>query len=168
MKKWSYLILVMCCCMLGSMLHGQADAISQYFDQYLDDERFTVVYISPKMFQMIQKMDIDWDLEEDETQAVMETVEDLRGLRILISEEDVKALYEEATQKIDTKGYEVLMSVRSKKKSNVQLLVKDDASGNIVNELLMLVGGEDSFVLMSFVGKINLNKVAEMQDSFNK
>ncbi|MEM9887617.1 MAG: DUF4252 domain-containing protein [Bacteroidota bacterium] len=168
MKKWSYALLVACFCMLGSMLNAQADAISQYFNQYLEDERFTVVYISPKMFQMIQRMDVDWDLEENEAQAVMATVEDLRGLRILIADEDIDTLYEEATKKIDTKGYEILMSVRSKKKSNVQVLVKDEAEGNIVNELLMLVGGKESFVLMSFVGKINLKKVSELQNSFNE
>ena len=29
-------------------LSAQSDAISQYFDQYVEDERFTTVYVSPK------------------------------------------------------------------------------------------------------------------------
>ncbi|MEM6700967.1 MAG: DUF4252 domain-containing protein, partial [Bacteroidota bacterium] len=154
-------------CAVTSLASAQADAISKYFNQYLDDERFTVVYISPKMFQLIGKLEIDADMEDDEVEAVMNMVEDLRGLRILVSDVDVDALYAEAISKINTKEYEILMTVRSKNESDVQFLVKDENDGNTINELLMLVGGEDSFVLMSFVGKINLNKVSDLSKTFS-
>ncbi|MEN0046767.1 MAG: DUF4252 domain-containing protein [Bacteroidota bacterium] len=167
MKKWSYLLLTALFCAVTSLASAQADAISKYFNQYLDDERFTVVYISPKMFQLIGKLEIDADMEDDEVEAVMNMVEDLRGLRILVSDVDVDALYAEAISKINTKEYEILMTVRSKNESDVQFLVKDENDGNTINELLMLVGGEDSFVLMSFVGKINLNKVSDLSKTFS-
>lgn len=167
MKKWSYLLLTALFCAVTSLASAQADAISKYFNQYLDDDRFTVVYISPKMFQLVQKLDIDGDMEDEEVEAVMNMVEDLRGLRILASDVDVDALYEEAIGKIDTKEYEVLMTVRSKNESNVQFLIKDENDGNTISELLMLVGGEDNFVLMSFVGKINLNKVSDLSKTFS-
>jgi len=167
MKKWSYLLLTALFCVVTTLANAQADAISKYFNQYLDDDRFTVVYISPKMFQLVQKLDINADMEEEEVEAVMNMVEDLRGLRILVSDVDVDALYQEAIGKIDTKEYEILMTVRSKNESDVQFLIKDENNGNTINELLMLVGGEDSFVLMSFVGKINLNKVSDLSKTFS-
>ena len=140
---------------------AQANAIDKYFSQYVDDERFTVVYISAKLFQLIERLDIDeLDLDDKEAEAIFELAKDMRGLRILVSEEDVDALYEEAKNKIDTKEYEVLMTVRNKKEDNFEFLIKED--GNLINELLMLVGGGDNFVLMSFVGNIDLEKVSKL------
>jgi hypothetical protein len=153
---------------IGNSLHAQADAISKYFDQYVEDDRFTVVYISPKMFQLFDRLDVDLELEDDEEAAIKDMVSDLRGLRILTSDVDVDALYKEAIKKIDTKEYELLMTVRNKRESNVQLLIKDDNGGDTISELLMLVGGQDNFVLMSFVGNISLDKVSRLSESFNE
>ena len=141
---------------------AQEDAISKYFDQYVDDERFTVVYISSKLFGMFESMDIDMD--DQEMKAISDVVSDLKGLRILISEENSMNFYKEAKQKINTKGYEVLMNVRHEKSEEVEFLIKDD--GDTVEELLLMVGAEDSFVLMSFVGEINLDKVGKMIETF--
>ncbi|MEM1327434.1 MAG: DUF4252 domain-containing protein [Bacteroidota bacterium] len=152
----------------SSSLFGQADAISRYFDKYLEDDRFTVVYISPKMFQLFDRLDVDMELEEDEEAAIKDMVSDLRGLRILTSDVDVDALYQEATNKINTKEYEILMTVRNKRESDIQLLIKDEDNGDTISELLMLVGGRENFVLMSFVGNISLDKVAKLSDSLNE
>ena len=141
---------------------AQIDAISKYFTKYVDDDRFTVVYISPKMFQLIDKMDIN--LEDKEAQALKEVVSDLRGLRILVAEENTMEFYKEASQIINKKEYEVLMTVRNKGEESVDFLIKDN--NDIIDELLMIVGGPDEFVLMSFVGKIDINKISEMAKAF--
>lgn len=145
--------------------HAQtASAIDKYFKQYVDDERFTVVYISPKLFKMLGQLDVKgMNIEDEEAKAFVEIAQDLEALRILVAEEDAAALYKEAKAKIDTKEYEVLMTVRDKDGDNVEFLVKDDG-GSIVNELLLLVGG-DEFVMLSFVGKIDLNKVSKLGKS---
>ena len=148
---------------VSSTAQAQADAISKYFSKYVDDERFTVVYISPKMFQLFDKLDID--LDDAEANAIKEVVKDLRGLRILVAEENTMALYKEATQMIDKKEYEVLMTVRNKGEESVDFLIKDNG-GDIIDELLMIIGGPDDFVLMSFVGKIDINKISEMAKAF--
>ncbi len=144
--------------------NAQVDAISQYFEQYMDDERFTVVYISSKMFQMVSKLDID-ELEDDDAQDIVNVIEDLRGLRILTTEENTMAFYKEAKQKINTKGYEVLMTVRDKGEENVEFLVKEN--GDKIEELLLLVGGEDDFALISFVGNIDLDKISKLSKSLD-
>ena len=38
---------------------AQNDAITRFFDQYAEDERFTVVYIAPKLFQLAAKIETD-------------------------------------------------------------------------------------------------------------
>ncbi|MFQ5446361.1 MAG: DUF4252 domain-containing protein [Saprospiraceae bacterium] len=140
-----------------------SDAISKYFKKYVDDERFTVVYVSGKMFEMINKMDIN--LDDDEANAILDVVKDLKGLRILTTEEDGLKFYNEALSIINKNEYETLMTVREGNSENVQFLVKD--SGNTINELLLLVGGKDEeFVLISFIGNIDLDKVGELSKAF--
>ncbi|MBT8190368.1 MAG: DUF4252 domain-containing protein [Saprospiraceae bacterium] len=142
-------------CFVGSV-SGQKNAIDKYFNQYKDDERFTMVYISPKMFEMAVKV-----AEENVDEEVVEMLKEIEGLKILTTDTDPNNFYKEALKKINTKEYEELMTVRDQGQ-NVQFLVKDQQNGDIVNELLLLVGGDDEFVLMSFVGKINLNKIGKL------
>ena len=124
----------------------------------MEDEAFTVVYLSPKLFELLGKLDID-ELEDKEAEAVMEVVEDLKSLRVLTTEENAEKYYNEAVNMINTKEYEVLLTVRDDEE-NVQFLIKDQ--GNIINELLLLVGGTDEFVMVSFVGNIDLDKISKL------
>lgn len=142
------------------------NAIDKYFSQYVDDKNFTVVYISPKMFQMLDKLKLE-GMEDADGKAVLDIAKDLRGLRILTTEENPKTYYKEAKSKINTKEYEVLMTVRDHDGDNVEFLVKDEpgSNGNIISELLLLSGGEDEFVLISFVGKISLDKISRLANS---
>ena len=86
---------------------AQSDAIDKYFERYVDDERFTVVYISGKMFQMISKIAPDEIDDDPEAQAVLEVAKDIKGLKILTSEEVGPELYKEAIGLINTKEYEL-------------------------------------------------------------
>jgi hypothetical protein len=149
---------------------AQANAIDKYFSQYVEDERFTVVYISSKMFELFDKLDVDGlDMDDAEGEIVKTIAKDLRGLRILSAEEDGLALYKEAKAKINTDEYEVLMTVRNKDDNNVDFLIKDKNNGDVIEELLLLVGGEDDeFVLLSFVGNLNLNKIIKLANEIDK
>jgi vacuolar-type H+-ATPase subunit F/Vma7 len=144
---------------------AQEDAISKYFSKYVDDERFTVVYVSGKMFEMINKMEID--LDDEEAEAILSVVKDLKGLRILTTEENGLQFYNEALKIINKNEYETLMTVREGKSEHVQFLVKDSNGGNNINELLLLVGGEnEDFVLISFIGNIDLKEVSKLSKAF--
>lgn len=156
MKYLSLLIIVLTGFL--SPLNAQSDAITKYFDQYVNDDRFTVVYISPKMFEVLGKLDLE-ELKDEEAQMIMDVVKDLKGLRVLTTEISPQKFYEEAKSKINTKEYEILLTVRDDGE-NVQFLIKDE--GDTINELLLLVGGEDEFVMLSFVGDIDLDKISKL------
>jgi Domain of unknown function (DUF4252) len=136
---------------------AQNNAIEKFFNQYMDDEAFTVVHVTPKMFSMIAKLDIK-DKDYADAKAVLQ---DLRGLWILTTENNPKApqLYKEATSKINTTEYELLMTIRDKG-DNVRFWTKE--SNGVISELLMLVGEPTEFTLISFVGKIDLDKISKM------
>ena len=143
---------------------SQINAIDKYFKQYVDDERFTVVYISPKLCQMLGKLDFSDSKrygDDDEVAAVMEIAKDLQGLRVLISEDDPMELFQEAKSKINTQEYEVLMTVRDKDGDNVEFLSRQE--GDIIKELLLLYGSTgDEFILMSLIGNLNMDKILKL------
>ena len=145
--------------MLSLLLVGKAgvaqdDAIGKFFGKYLDDDRFTLVSISPKMFKLMAK--VNWDTV---SQDLKQTVSKLQSLRILSTSTTPMAFYKEAMAKIDKKEYEELVTVRSKK-DDVHFLIKEN--GNSIQELLMISLSDDGFTLLSFVGDINLNQLSRL------
>lgn len=133
---------------------SQSDAITKYFNKYVEDTSFTVVYISPKMFEMISKLS-----EEEVDPEVKQVIKDLKGLRVLVKEGNGTKYYDEVTKTLNLKAYEELMTVRDGDQ-NVRFLVKDKAG--VIEELLLLVGSPSEFVMISFVGKIDLDKIAKL------
>ena len=136
--------------------YAQEDAISRFFDKYMDDDRFTSIYISGKMFNMFAQIPVDEKEEE-----VKKAISDLNGLRILTSDQvNGQSMYKEAARTLSLKGYEELMFIKEGGEEELQFLVKE-ADGKI-NELLMLIGNQDDFFLMSLVGNIDLNQIAKL------
>ncbi len=155
MKKLSIIIFIL---FVGQIGFSQTDAISKYFEQYMDDEDFTVVYISGKMFSMFA------DVDEDDADA-KEAMKGLRGLRILTTDKkNGMALYQEAVKKFDVSEYEELMKIRDGKE-NVDFYIREE--GKILKELLLLVGGEDDFVLISFIGELDLKSISNLSNSMD-
>ena len=159
MKKLM-LIMLFCTSLTPLSIWAQTDAITQYFDQYMDDENFTVVYITPKMFQMISKL----DLKDPDAKEIKEVLQDLKGLRILQTEKNAMQYYKEVIAKFKPTEYELLMTVRDKGE-NVRFWTKE--SGGVISELLMLVGGVKEFVMISFIGNISLDKISKLANKMD-
>lgn len=158
-----YLILLSFC-IFSSSIFGQDDAIDKYFEKYLDNEEFTSVFVSPKMFQMISKLDLNAIETEPEAKVAMEVIKDLKGLRVLTTEVNPEVRYKEALSMLNQKEYETLMTIRDGGE-NIRFWVKDD--GDIINELLLLVGGSEEFVLLSFTGNIDLAKISVLANQLD-
>ena len=85
------------------------DVISKFFTKYQNDESFTNVNISSKMFGLFTQM----DAETPEDKEVLDAISKLKGLKILAKENarNSRELYKEALGLIP-KNFEELMSVR--------------------------------------------------------
>jgi hypothetical protein len=142
----------------ATKMAAQTDAITRYFDKYLEDDNFTVVYITPKMFQMIAKL----DLKDKDAREIKEILQDLKGLRILQTEVNPVQHYKEVTAQFNAAEYELLMTVRDKG-DNVRFWTKE--SNGLITELLMLVGGQKEFTMISFIGNIDLNKISKLANN---
>lgn len=133
------------------------DAISKFFTKYQNDESFSQVTVSSKMFAMFTNM----EAETAEDKEVLEAISKLKGLRILAKEDarNARSLYKEAFTLIPVKEYEELMSVRDKDK-DMKFMIKE--SGGKISELLMVMGGNEQFMVMSLFGEIDLKQVSRI------
>ena len=138
----------------GAGAFAQEDAIGQFFGKYVDDPRFTVVSVSPRMFRLLSK--VRWDTVSAD---LKQTVASLHSLRVLSTDSTPLHFFKEALTLIDHKQYEELITVRGNK-DNVRFLIKEN--GDKISELLMLAADQDGFTLMSFVGDIDLDKLSRL------
>jgi hypothetical protein len=142
---------------LGFRIEAQDDALSKFFKSYMDDERFSTVYVSPKMFQMFSNVKIN-EMDAD----LQETLKSLTSLHILSTHSSPKSIYKEAISKVNTKEYEELMKVRDNGEDVLFMIKSSPAAKDKISELLLLVGGDDEFTAISFVGSIDLNKIGKL------
>ncbi len=118
--------------------------------------------IPTRVFDMVGKIQTD----DPDWETYREVVGDLTGLRVLTADSitDGIALYKEAVSKVPANEYSELLTVRDGQE-NVRIWIKD--SGNIVHELLLLVGSPDEFVLLSITGKIDLDKISTLSKALD-
>lgn len=153
MRKVFFFVMLLVCSFANAQKN--TDAIQRFFSTYADNEGFTSVTLTPKLFELVAKLDID----DPDYKDVKKVVSKLKYLNILTKEGDGRTLYKEALAKINTSEYEPLMVVKSAE-DNVQFLTK--TSGDVINELFMVVGDKEDFALISFVGDIDLKEISKL------
>jgi hypothetical protein len=155
-SKFRRYLLVLPLLLLGARAFAQEDAIGQFFGKYVDDPRFSVISVSPRMFRLMSK--VKWDSVPGD---LKQTVTNLHSFRVLSTESTPLQFYKEAFTLIDRKQYEELISVRGAgSKDNVRFMIKEN--GDKISELLMIAADEEEFTLMSFVGDIDLDKLSRL------
>ena len=159
MKKLMMGVVMM---VLSVATYAQGDAIAKFFTKYQDDETFTQVKVSQKMFGLFTNMDVD----KPEDKEVLDAISKIQGLRVLAKHEtrDSRTLYKEALAVIPN-NYEELMSVRDKDK-DMKFYIKEISAGKI-SELVMVMGGNDEFMLLSLFGEIDLKKISHIGRKMN-
>ncbi|HMH22149.1 MAG TPA: DUF4252 domain-containing protein [Puia sp.] len=158
-NKLNKLVLFLPLILIGTGTFAQDDAIGKFFGKYVDDSRFSIVSVSPKMFRLLSTA--NWDSIPSD---VRQTVTKLTSLRILTTGTTPALFYKEALTRIDRKEYEELITVRNKN-DNVHFMVKE--SGGVIHELLMIAVDNEDFTLMSFVGDIDLDKMSRLSSSMS-
>jgi len=151
-------------------LQAQESAIEKFYSKYVEDERFSRVYISPKMMQMAGGfLDSNSVEGDEEAEQLLSLIAKVKGIRIL-SGEQVNGLhmFDEAigllnrSQSIYLESkYEELMDIKDKS-SSLKFMVREEAGR--IKELLMVSGTKEEFTLMSMLGDFtysDLNLLAE-------
>lgn len=142
--------------------YAQEDAISKFFSKYENDDSFTQVTITARMFGLFANLDTD----DPEDQEVIDAVSKVKGLRILTKDNisNGKEMYAEAFKMINSKEYEELMTVKDKD-NDMKFLIKE--KGGIISELLMVMGGDHEFLILSLIGDIDLKQISKLSKSMD-
>jgi hypothetical protein len=139
---------------------AQGSVITKYFNQYADNEDFTKVTVNSKMFSLFTELEAD----SPDEKAFLEAVSKLKGLKVLAADSVVNSgkIYAQACADISKEGYEELMTVQDASE-DMKFLIKENKGK--IEELLMVVGGKNNFVLLSLYGEIDLKNISKMARS---
>lgn len=156
------LIIILITACIGFSANAQNDVVTKLFNDYYDDENFTKISVSSKMFELFTNIEAD---DEDE-EAILEAVSKLKGLKVIAADSvgNSKKLYSSAVKKVSGNGYEELMEVKDAKE-NMKFMIKE--KDGLITELVMIVGGNKSFIIMSLYGEIDLKKISKLSKSMN-
>ncbi|MAE86968.1 MAG: hypothetical protein CMB80_29805 [Flammeovirgaceae bacterium] len=159
MKKLFVTITIL---MASLATYAQGTVVNKYFNQLGDDEKFTKVSISSKMFSLFTELEAGSEAEEEFLKAVSK----LKGLKIIASDSigNAAKMYAQALKDVDAAGYDELMSVQDAEE-NMRFSIKE--SGGKIEELLMVVGGKKRFVLLSLYGEIDLKNISKIAKGMN-
>ncbi|GMT46254.1 MAG: hypothetical protein IEMM0006_2086 [bacterium] len=166
MKKYSIIIIMFVMALLPQMTSAQT-AIDHLYEKYAGKTGFTSINISPAMFQLLSGVN-----EKDssvKTQRVMDAIKQLKGLKVLVYEPKdstkVEAFYEVIKRAIPMDKYTELMSVDGQD-GKVKFLAHQTKDGKI-KELLMIVDGSHSTMIMSLTGLIDMKTISQISKSLN-
>lgn len=154
MKK----IFVLIVCLSAFMANGKAqDMVAGFLKRQSNPDVFTQVNINAKMFQLIA------DITDAETESI---IQNLTGMKILTTDQKTEEYFKASRQMLENPaaGYENLMNV---KEENEEVWMYIRESKGCIAELVILVGEKEKFVLMNFIGKIDLKKISRLTKSVN-
>ncbi len=159
MKKLMIGAVIMMCSIAAS---AQNDAIAKFFSKYQSDETFSQVTISGKMFSMMANLSGD----TEEEKAMIASISKIKGLKILSKSEarNSRELYKEAISMIPSSTFEELMSIRDKDK-DMKFFTKE--AGGKISELVMVMGGNEEFMVLTLFGEIDLKDISKIGKAVN-
>ena len=157
MKKATAILLFL---MMAGFINAQS-LISTTFSDYESNEDYSRVSISKKMFSIMANL----NPEDEEEKELINTVSNLDGLKIIVADSTANPdkLYKETLSRIP-KRFEELLTVNEKSEKIVFMI---DEKDGMVSELIMVLRGEDQFVLLDLFGKIDLKQISNLSRKMN-
>jgi hypothetical protein len=147
-------------------LYAQEDALSKFFSKYMEDDRFSRVYISPKMMQMAGGfLKSEVNPNDPNAKDVGNLISKINGIRIISrSEFNGKPLFTEMKGLLNKNQYEDLMDVHDKG-SDVKFMVKEEKGR--IKELLMIQASSTGFTALSMLGNFTYQDLNILADQTN-
>ena len=155
MKKSLTLLLV---ALLPLLASAQNSSVDKVFRKYGDRDGFTVVTLSKGLLKMAANMD-----DDRESQDFLSRIHEIKILAVEDDKMDIN-LYDEVLSSLDKRDYEELLKSKSNGEEVIMLAKKD---GDILEELIILVGGKEDNALVYISGKLNTKDLSKLSSSVN-
>lgn len=145
------------------------------FDKFEDMDNVSSIVVSPAIFKILSKVDID--IDDKEASDYLEIVKNMKSVKVFITEDKSIASSMNTAVKtyVKSAALEELMRVKDKE-ANIKFYIRSGKSDTHVSELLMLVTGIENVnvnntkvetVLASLTGNIDLNKMSTLINKMN-
>lgn len=161
MKSTINLILVSFLLMTVGSVQGQTNAVERYFDEYRQNDQFTHVSVSSKMFELF----LNFEREDPSEQKIIDIISKLKGLKVLVGADldNAEDIYWDFVGK-PYRDMEELMDIRETGKSFRFFITEE---GDRISELAMVgYEGKQVFVL-SLIGDIDLKEISELSEKMD-
>ena len=155
------------------LIASSASYAQSFFDKLEDMDGVDVVVVTKDAFEMLSKFK-DIQLEGNQTMKVFSLIKELKELRVFTTDESFIAnkMDEMVSKLIKNNRLTELMRVKDDD-SRVKIYVKITKNKDYVSEVLMFVKGIEKktkenvdSVIISLTGNIDVNKIAEITDTF--
>lgn len=148
---------------LATTTFAQKGSMDGFFEKYQDDESFTVVNISPKMFSVISGMDME--SLDPEMKEILKSISGMKILTKTMEASDKGNYYDEALRQINSDGLEELMTIKEKG-NNVKIYGKSNDDQHL-SEVVMVTGNKSNFVVMQVLGRLTLDQLSRLSNTLN-
>ena len=155
------------------LIASSASYAQSFFDKLEDMDGVDVVVVTKEAFEMLSKFK-DIQLEGNQTMKVFSLIKELKELRVFTTDDSAIAnkMDEMVSKLIKNNRLTELMRVKDDD-SRVKIYVKTTKNKDYVSEVLMFVKGIEKktkenvdSVIISLTGNIDVNKIAEITDTF--
>ena len=152
--------------LIAPILMGQS-----IFDNYQNNDRVTYVSISPEMFSMLAKLNIN--VEDSEAQEFMELVTQIKTLKLLRTDDPIISTTFSVWTQVYVKENKLVELIHvHENETNVYFYALLSDQSHIVDELVMLVKGkgevsdqlklEPQTAVLLIQGSIDLYRIASL------
>ena len=147
------------------------------FDNYQTNDRVTYVSISPQMFSMLAKLNIN--VEDSEAQEFIELVTQIKIFKMLSTDDpDISTTFSDWTQAYVNENKLVELMQVHEEETTVNFYAMKSDQGHIVDELIMLVQEDEEFsdrlkvglkttVVLLIQGSIDLYSIVSLTQKFD-
>ena len=163
-----HLFLMAMLCLTVTITNGQ-NVIEKYYQNYVEQEDITEVYVSGQLFQYAAHFvdDEDFqDVEEIGIEDAKEFILSIQSFQLIKVPDlaDATVQYENGVSRI-SRTHEELVAFREND-SRFTLLVQED--GDVVTELVGIGTDENEFVVFSLLGEMNLEDLGKIVAKIQK
>ena len=154
MKKIIYSILTVA--LISTQGFTQDVSVKQLFDEYENREDVTLISLTGKAFDMVSQM----KTTEDDPTGFNRIAGQITGFRMLVDDKDFNAKNTaKRTRTMVSSQFEDLMTIRDK---GTDIKIAINEAGGVVSELIVIMGSDSNFVLMSITGHMKIDDVNEV------
>lgn len=157
-----FLLLITFGLLFSSKALSQSDDLTTFVNKYRNDKDFSFAFLSKDMFDVAFQTKID----DSDLKKLHQVIRNIGSLTILVNEQTTqsRALYREATDAIPAQEFEEILAVKDGS-DRVRIWGKEENS--VLTNLVLLVGTENEFVLISFAGALELNNLSALAGMFD-